>query len=119
MTTVSVLNSRTGETIAHSIIRADSFWLRLRGLLGRPPLKPYEGLWLIPCQQVHMHGMKYSLSIWFINSVGEVCSIFDQLEPGKVSPRIKEAASILELPAGWAQQTGTQVGDILLESANH
>lgn len=118
MTTVSLVNSRTSETVASSVILADSFWLRLRGLLGRPPLKPYEGLWLMPCQQVHMFRMKYPLSIWFINSQGKVCFILDQLNPGKVSPRIKEASSIIELPAGWAQQTGTQVGDTLLKSVN-
>lgn len=118
MTSISLLNYRTGETIATSVILADSFWLRLRGMLGRPPLKPYEGLWLIPCQQVHMVGMKYSLSIWFINSQGNVCYILDQLNPGKISPRIKEASSILELPTKWAQKTGTHVGDTLLQSVN-
>lgn len=118
MKSVSLVNSRTSAIIATSVILADSFWLRLCGLLGRPSLKPYEGLWLIPCQQVHMFGMKYSLSIWFINAQGEVCFILDQLNPGKVSPRIKEASSIIELPAGWAQQTGTQVGDTLLKSVN-
>lgn len=118
MTLVSLLNSRTGKRIATSVILADSFWLRLRGLLGRPVLKPYEGLWLIPCQQVHMLGMRYPLSIWFINSQGEVYQIIDQLDPGKISPRIREAHSILELPAGWAQKTGTQVGDLILRSVH-
>lgn len=116
MKLVSLLNYRTGERIATSVILADSFWLRLRGLLRRPPLKPYEGLWLMPCQQVHMLGMRYSLSIWFINSQEEVCQIIDQLDPGKISPRVQEACSILEFPAGWAQKTRTQVGDHLLRS---
>ncbi|HVJ48572.1 DUF192 domain-containing protein [Desulfitobacterium sp.] len=118
MTSISLLNYRTGERIATSVILANSFWLRLRGLLGRPPLKPYEGLWLIPCQQVHMLGMYYSLSVWFINPQGEVCQIIDQLDPGKISPRIQESSSIIELPAGWAEKTGTQIGDTLLRSVN-
>lgn len=116
MKLVSLLNYRTGERIATSVILADSFWLRLRGLLGRPPLKPNEGLWLMPCQQVHMLGMRFSLSIWFLNSQGEVCQIIDQLDPGKISPRVREAYSILEFPAGWAQKTETQIGDHLLRS---
>lgn len=113
MALISLNNSRTGKSIATSVLVADSFWLRLRGLLGRPPLKPYEGLWLIPCQQVHMLGMNYPLSIWFINSTGKVCHIIDELEPGKMSPRIREAVSVIELPAGWAKETDTHVGDIL------
>lgn len=110
---ISLINSRTGKYIATSVFLADSFWLRLRGLLGRAPLKPSEGLWLIPCQQVHMYGMHYSLSIWFISSTGRVCHIIDQLEPGKISPRVREAVSVIEFPAGWAEKTDTHVGDIV------
>lgn len=113
MSFISLINSRTGEYIATSVLLADSFWLRLRGLLGRSPLKPYEGLWLIPCQQVHMLGMHYALSIWFINSKSEVCHIIDQLEPGKISPRIREAVSIIEFPAGWGAKSDTSIGDNL------
>lgn len=113
MTHVNILNARTGTRIATSVIIADSFWLRLRGLLHRPPLGPYEGLWLLPCQQVHMLGMHYSLSVWFITAQGEICYIVNDLAPGQISPRIKEASSVLELPAGWARKTETSLGDIL------
>lgn len=113
MAMISLTNSRTGRSIATSVLVADSFWLRLRGLLGRPPLRPYEGLWLIPCQQVHMFGMNYPLSVWFVNSTGRVIYIIDELEPGKMSPRIREAVSVIEFPAGWAKETDTQIGDIL------
>lgn len=117
MSFTGLTNSCTGKNIATSVLLADSFWLRLRGLLGRPPLKPYEGLWLIPCQQVHMYGMHYPLSIWFISSTGRVCHIIDQLEPGKISPRVREAVSIIEFPAGWAEKTDTHVGDIVQKTA--
>lgn len=115
MSFIGLMNTRTGEKIAASVLLANTFWLRLRGLLGRPPLRPYEGLWLVPCQQVHMFGMRYSLSIWFINSKGAVCHIVDHLGPGKISPRVPDAVSIIEFPAGWAKETGTQIGDSLRE----
>lgn len=119
MSSISFINSRTGKSVATSVLVADSFWLRLRGLLGRPPIKPYEGLWLIPCQQVHMFGMNYPLSIWFINSTGRICHILDHLEPGKMSPRVREAVSVLEFPAGWAKENDIQIGDVLLKLEHH
>lgn len=118
MTKVSLSNSRTGESIADSVMLADSFWLRLRGLLKRPQLKPGEGLWLTPCKQVHMKGMRYPLSIWFIDTKGEICHIIDSLEPNKISPKVREAHSVLEFPAGWAKQSHTQCGDFILQISN-
>ncbi len=108
-----VINRRSGEIVGQKVGRADSFWARLRGLLGRPPLAGGEGLWLIPCQQVHMFGMRCSLSVWFVDRGGRVCRIIDELQPNQISPREKKAATVLEFPAGWAAKSGTRVGDML------
>lgn len=116
MTCVNLINQRTNTTIAENVLLADTFWLRLRGLLGRPKLQPREGLWLIPCRQVHMHGMKYSLSIWFLDCDNRVCHIIDELKPGECSPFIKEAQTILEFPKDWGNKTGIKLGDLLLRS---
>lgn len=118
MTFVNLINQRTNASIAESIRLADTFWLRLRGLLGRPELQPGEGLWLIPCKQVHMHGMKYPLSIWFLDREGKVCFFLDELKPGESSPYIKEAKTVLEFPTGWGRKTGIQLGDLLSRSPN-
>lgn len=107
-------NLRTGQIVAERVWKADSFWSRFRGLLGRPCLMPGEGLWLKPCQQVHMMGMKFPLSVWFIDKAGLVCTLIDDLGPWKISPRIRNASSIIELPAGWGKATGTQPGDELV-----
>lgn len=107
-------NQRTGNIVGKCVWKADSFWSRFRGLLGRSGLEPGEGLWFLPCQQVHMLGMKFSLSIWFIDESGKVCALVDELNPWRISPRIRNAASIFEFPKGWGKKTGTQLGDILI-----
>ena len=43
-----------GRTIAARVARADRWWQRLRGLLGRDRLDVGEGLLLVPCRAVHM-----------------------------------------------------------------
>ena len=107
-------NQRTGEIVAKWVWKADSFWTRFRGLLGRSGLEQGEGLWLHPCQQVHMWGMKFSLSVWFIDQSGQVCELIDELHPWEISPRIRKAVSILEFPEGWGKATDTRLGDELI-----
>lgn len=108
-----IRNLRTGKVVAKQIWIANSFWTRFRGLLGRSNLAPSEGLWLKPCQQVHMLGMKFPLSVWFLDRKGQVCGLIDDLRPWKVSPRFSEAISVLEFPVGWGKATNTLLGDQL------
>lgn len=111
-------NLRTGQVVAEQVWIADSFWNRFRGLLGRSNLAPSEGLWIKPCQQVHMLGMKFSLSVWYLDKTGHVCAIIDELRPWKLSPNMSNAFSILELPVGWGKITNTQLGDKLVWEDN-
>lgn len=113
MEKVTLQNLRSGMGIGELWL-ADRFMDRLRGLIGRPVLKEGEGLWLKPCRQVHMFGMRYPLSIWFLDSEGRVLHLVDCLKPGEVSPLCRGAASVLEFSAHWGEMTGTEVGDMLL-----
>ncbi|MHB8126903.1 MAG: DUF192 domain-containing protein [Desulfitobacteriaceae bacterium] len=108
-----VYNLRTNQIIGDCVWKADSFLSRLRGLLGHSYLKPGEGLWLAPCQQVHMIGMHFALSVWFLDQSGKICDILDELKPYKISQRRKDAVSVIEFPVGWAKITDTLIGDTL------
>lgn len=111
-------NLRTGQIVGEWVWKTDSFWTRFRGLLGRPSLEQGEGLWLKPCQQVHMIGMQFSLSVWFLDQTGLVCELIDELRPWQISPRIREAKSVIEFPVGWGYHTDTLLGDKLVWKAN-
>ncbi|MDA8229007.1 MAG: DUF192 domain-containing protein [Desulfitobacterium hafniense] len=113
MHAVSLINERTGMVVGKTVWRAETFWTRLKGLLGRKNLFQGEGLWIQPCKQVHMIGMSIPLSIWFLNESGVIVGIIDHLIPGEISPKYHQAASVLEFNTGWANQTGTVVGDVL------
>ncbi|HBV86980.1 DUF192 domain-containing protein [Desulfosporosinus sp.] len=111
-------NLRTGQVIAEQVWIADSYWTRLLGLLGRSELAPSKGLWIKPCRQVHMIGMRFSISVWYLDKSGQVCGIIDELHPWKVSPYMRKALSILELPVGWGEATNTVLGDKLVWEEN-
>jgi uncharacterized membrane protein (UPF0127 family) len=91
---------------------ADRWWLRMRGLLGRPPLAAGEGLLLDPCRAVHMLGMTYPLDVVFIDELRRVVALYPGLAP-RARTGFHEARYALELPAGTLQRSGTSVGDTL------
>lgn len=104
--------SRSG-TVAENVRLANTWWTRLRGMLGQPEPAPGEGLLLAPCQSVHMFWMKYPLDIAFLAPDGSVVETYHELAPSKRSRWHRDADRALELRAGTLAHTGTQIGDRL------
>jgi uncharacterized membrane protein (UPF0127 family) len=116
---LSARNLSRGIELGDRILEARTHWTRLRGMLGRPEPGVGEGLLLMPCQAVHMFGMRYPLDVAFLADDGIVVAIYDRLQPSQVSKRHPEATTALELRAGTLGSSGTRVGDrIELTSAN-
>lgn len=92
---------------------ARSFFLRLRGLLFRAELSPGEGLYLEPCNSIHMFGMSYAIDAVFMDRSGVVVGLIESISPGKISRAFGNARSCLELPAGTIGATGTEIGDLI------
>ncbi len=115
---VTVRNETRRVGLGSRVGVADNYWLRLRGLLGRPPLQPGEGLLITPCRAVHMMGMKYPIDVAFLDPDHRVVGVVDSLAPGRKSGWFRSARHALELPAGTLKATGTCEGDfILIEDA--
>jgi uncharacterized protein len=92
----------SGLVLADRLRSAHTHWTRLRGLLGTRRLEPGEGLWIKPSNQVHMFGMRYAIDVVFLDDAGRVLRVVHALQPNRISPRVKGATSVLELPAGTA-----------------
>lgn len=93
-----------------SIELADSAANRNRGLLGRDSLAPGEGLWITPCEAIHMFFMRFAIDAVFLDRQKRVVKICARLKPWRLAGSLR-AKSVLELPAGTTETTGTQVGD--------
>ena len=109
----TVTNLTRGRCVAAQVWLADRWWLRLRGLLGRNPLREGEGLMLEPCKAVHMVGMRYPIDVVFIDRQGGVVATYHGLQPGSRSHWHQQAALALELRAGTLRATETEMGDAL------
>ncbi len=75
--------TRDGQAIVPQAWRADRPWSRLRGLLGRAPLRAAaaQALWLVPCAGVHTFGMSYPLDIVFLDRDNRVIDCCENLRP--------------------------------------
>lgn len=86
----------------------------MRGLLGTPALAEGEGLWIVPCRQIHMFGMRYPVDALFLDEQHRVVAVLENLAPNRVSPKVPEAHSLIELRAGAVADTGLSTGSHLV-----
>ena len=91
---------KEGKVLGEKIHLADSFWLRLKGLLGKKALERGSGLLLRPCRQVHTWFMAFPLDIIFLDKEGQIVELIRGLGPGQVSPLVVRSQQVLEMPVG-------------------
>src|SRR3989449_1571354 len=99
-----------GAVLAERLRLGHTRWARLRGLLGTKGLNPGEGLWLRPCRQIHMFGMRYAVDAVFLDARQRVVRALPDFAPGRVSPRGGGGEGGLELPAGTVERAGLAEG---------
>jgi protein-S-isoprenylcysteine O-methyltransferase Ste14/uncharacterized membrane protein (UPF0127 family) len=102
-------DAASGVVLAERLRAAHTHWTRLKGLLGTRSLDPGDGLWLKPCNQVHMIGMRYAIDVVFLDDEHRIVRALP-LRPWRISPKAKAATSTLELPAGTLARLGVSEG---------
>lgn len=98
--------------LGETIVRADTSATRRTGLLKHTSLEAGHGLWIVPCQGIHMFFMKFALDIVYVNRAKVVKKVVRAVHPWRISLCLT-AHSVLELPVGTIDRTGTAPGDIL------
>ena len=112
------IENQTRETVLMSTgRRADTFWLRLKGLLGSPPLKQGEGLLLVNEKSIHTLFMGFAIDVVYIDQANKVIKLTHAMPPWRLGPFVSQSAGIIELPPGVIDATNTTVGDQLILSA--
>ncbi|MCD8200023.1 MAG: DUF192 domain-containing protein [Coriobacteriaceae bacterium] len=84
---------------------ADTFFLRLRGLLGRDP-ESFGPLWITKCKQIHTHGMSASIDVVYVDAHGSILQMDADVVPGRSCKRVRQATDVVEFPAGSIVRLG-------------
>ena len=60
---------------------ADTFAKRTRGLIGRPPPGPGEGMLILKCNAIHTFFMRYSIDATFLDRENRVVKVVRGIRP--------------------------------------
>jgi uncharacterized protein len=101
--------------VASDVEMAETPWARMKGLLGRTAadFPAGRGLWISFTQGIHTIGMKFPIDAAYLDSDSRVIRLYHRLVPFRIACILLRAKSVLELPAGTLEQSGTELGDIL------
>jgi uncharacterized membrane protein (UPF0127 family) len=110
---VLVRNQTRKTVLAREADVADTSAKRRTGLLKHERLAPGEGLWIVPCESVHTFFMKFAIDLVYLDKQRKVKKVRHAVGPWKLSACFS-AHSVLELPAGTVQESGTVAGDELV-----
>lgn len=114
MTPVVIKNLSRDVLLAWKGRLADSFAGRLVGLLGRRHMEPGEALILRPCNSIHSFFMRFPFDAVFLDGKGRVIASVSRMSPFRILKPVYGGETVIELPAGTLEGSGTRVGDVLV-----
>ena len=110
---VFVRNQTRNTLLGETVEVANTSETRRVGLLKHTRLEPGSGLWIVPCESVHTFFMKFPIDLVYLDKKRKVKKVRHAVPAWRLSACLT-AHSILELPAGTVEKSGTQAGDELL-----
>lgn len=99
--------------ICENVEVANTFFTRLKGLLGRKSLAANHTLWINPCNSIHTWFMKFSIDVVFVNSDMVVQRVYSNIHPYRLVLPASQFHSVFEFASGAISEEKVQVGDQL------
>jgi len=112
MTGRRAVHERSGKVLAEDLESATSLMALTAGLMFRRTLEPGHGLWLNPCNGIHMMFMRFPIDAVFLDSGERVRKVYRRLPQWwGIVWFVWGAHSVLELPAGSTADIDLNRGD--------
>ena len=92
------------------ILIADSFLTRFAGLMFRKKLPAATGLFLAPCNSVHMCFMRFAIDVVYVDKDYKIIKVVKDLKPWIGLSMCSKAWAVLEMSAGEAERCGCEAG---------
>lgn len=96
------------------ILMADTFLARFVGLMFRQKLPAATGLFLAPCNSVHMCFMRFAIDVVYLDKEYNIIKVVKHLRPWIGLSMCSKAWAVLEMTAGEAERCGCEVGRKLI-----
>ena len=96
------------------ILIADTFFARFAGLMLKSRLPAATGLFLAPCNSVHMCFMRFAIDVIYVDQEYRVIKIVKNIKPWIGLSICREAWATLEMSSGEAERCGLVVGKKLI-----
>lgn len=110
---VQFVRTKGRDALIYRVEVAETWWQRLRGLIGRARLQPDEALLIRSCSAIHTFGMRFPIDVVFLDARGVVLKAVSNVRPWRVGPICLGSAAVLELPSGAIRQFGIRPGEHL------
>lgn len=108
-----LVNKTNKEVISENLMTADSFFKRLKGLMFTKELTEEDALHIIPCNEIHMFFMNYSIDVLYLDREKKIVHMDEGMQPGKIGKKVKNAVSVIELPDGKIKTKSLEIGQML------
>ncbi len=109
------IHERSGAELAAELEVPATFFGRGLGLMFRRELPAGRGMWITPCNGIHMMFMNFAIDAVFLDAGDRVSKVYRKLPAWwGIVPLEWGAHSVLELPAGSTAGIDLQRGDRIL-----
>ncbi len=79
---------------------ADTFFSRLKGLMGRKEMNENEAMLLVPCNGIHTFFMRFTIDAIFLSEDNHVLSYVSEIPPWSLWMPVRGSHKVLELKGG-------------------
>ena len=110
-----LIEAGSGRVVVEDLELAKSSWSRFMGLMGKRSLERGRGLWIEPCNSIHMFFMRFAIDVLFLDRQRRVKKVMLNLKPWRISPIVFGARTVVELPAGTLVDRNLVGSELILE----
>lgn len=106
----SLINQRSGVTVAATVVTAFDSASRRRGLLGLAAMPAGQAMIIAPSSAIHTWSMRFAIDVAFITKTGRIVKIRSNVPPRRIAASFG-AFAVIELASGTLEASGTTTGD--------